>query len=281
MTTFSANLGFLWTELPLPDAIRRAAEAGFDAVEAHWPYDVPAAQVRGALEETGLPMLGINTVRGDTNGLSAIPGGGAAARDAIDRALGYAGEIGARNVHVMAGLATGAEAEVAYLDALGHACARAGGIGILIEPLNHHDAPGYFLTGSDQAAHIVETLGAPALKIMFDCYHIQIMEGDVSRRLARHLAHIGHVQIAAVPDRGEPDAGELSYAHIYRHLAELGWSLPLGAEYKPRGRDTDAGLGWLSAARSTGRDERGAAGVTLGGAADPRPPAPAPEETRR
>jgi hydroxypyruvate isomerase len=251
MAQFSANLGFLWTELSLPDAIRAAAAAGFGAVECHWPYGVPPADVRAALDATGLPMLGLNTVRGDTGGLAAIPGRGAEARAAIDQAIDYAVTVGAANVHVMAGMATGPASDAAYRDALQYACDRAAPhrIGVLIEPLNHHDAPGYHLTGSDQAADVIDRVGRANLKILFDCYHVQIMEGDVTRRLSRHLAHIGHVQIAAVPDRGEPDAGELHYPHIYRHLHDIGWTTPLGAEYRPRHGSTEAGLGWLGSAR--------------------------------
>ena len=259
---FSANLGFLWTELPLPVAIRAAAAAGFDAVECHWPYDVPAAEVRAALVETGLPMLAINTRRGDVAvgelGLAALPGREAEARAAIDEALAYARAIGAGAVHVMAGRAEGPGAEAAFLSNLAHAAARAEGIGILVEPLNHHDAPGYFLSRSDQAANLIARLGHPAVRLMFDCYHVQIMEGDVSRRLARHLPIIGHVQIAAVPDRGAPDHGELDHGHVLALLAALGWTRPIGAEYRPSG-PTEATLGWLSA-RKASADAGGAPG---------------------
>ena len=259
---FSANLGFLWTELPLPAAIRAAAAAGFDAVECHWPYDVPAAEIRAALVDTGLPMLAINTRRGDVAagelGLAALPGREAEARAAIDEALAYARAIGAGAVHVMAGRAEGPAAEAAFLSNLAHAAARAEGIGILIEPLNHHDAPGYFLSRSDQAADLIARLGHPAVRLMFDCYHVQIMEGDVSRRLARHLPIIGHVQIAAVPDRGAPDHGELEHGHVLGLLAALGWTCPIGAEYRPGG-PTEATLEWLSA-RKAATDAGGAPG---------------------
>lgn len=246
---FSANLGFLWTELPLPAAIRAAKAAGFDAVECHWPYDVPAAEVTAALAETGLPMLSLNTRRGDVAagemGLAAVPGREAEARAAIDEALAYAHAVGAGAVHVMAGRAEGPRAEATFLANLAHAAVRADGVRILIEPLNHHDAPGYFLGGSDQAAALIGMLGDPAVRLMFDCYHVQIMEGDLSRRMQRHLPLTGHVQIAAVPDRGPPDHGELDYGHVLGLLAELGWSAPVGAEYRPDGL-TDASLGWMA-----------------------------------
>ena len=244
----SANLGFLWADRPLAEAIRAAHAAGFDAVECHWPYDQPQAEVRAALDETGLPMLGLNTRRGQPgeNGLSALPGREDEARAAIDEALAWAEALGAGAVHVMAGFASGAEAHAAFVAALRHACAAAGGRRILIEPLNRHDAPGYFLRTTDQAAAIIEEVGAPNLALMFDCYHVQRTEGDVSTRLERLRPIIGHVQVASAPDRGAPDHGELDYAHVWQVLERIGWTAPVGAEYKPGG-PTEPTLGWLSA----------------------------------
>lgn len=250
MIRFSANLGFLWTELPLPDAIRAAKAAGFDAVECHWPYATPAADIRTALDETGLPMLGLNTRRGDVaagdNGLAALPGREAEARAAIDDALDYADIIGARAVHVMAGVAAGAEAERTFLANLQYACDRAGPDRvILIEPLNRFDAPGYFLNTTAQAADLIDRTGAANLRLMFDCYHVGRTEGDVLGRFQALLPIIGHVQFAAVPDRGPPDHGEVDYATIFAAIALLGWSAPLGAEYRPGG-PTEATLGWMA-----------------------------------
>ena len=252
--SFSANLGFLFTEHRLPDAIRAAARSGFEAVECHFPYDVPPEEVRAALNETGLPMLGLNTVRGDTDrgefGLSALPGREADARAAIDQALDYARAIGARSVHVMAGRTGGGEpAEAAFRANLAHACERAEELGVLIEPINHRDAPGYHLSTVEHAAEIVEALGRENLRIMFDFYHVQIMQGDLIRRFEKHMPFIGHVQIAAVPDRGEPDAGEVHHPNLIAAIREMGYDAPIGAEYKPRNGSTEAGLGWLGAYR--------------------------------
>lgn len=251
---FSANLGFLWSDRSLPDAIRAASEAGFDAVECHWPYDVPAADVKASLDETGLPMLGLNTRRGDPaagdNGLAAIPERVAEARAAIDEAITYARLTGTRNVHVMAGFAEGEKAHATFVSNLAHACAEAQAhdIGVLIEPLNRYDAPGYFLQTTAQARLIIDEVDATNIKLMFDCYHVQLMEGNLSRRLAELQPIIGHVQFASVPDRGSPDHGEIDYRHIFETLAELGHVTPLGAEYKPPG-DTGQSLGWLDEAR--------------------------------
>jgi len=254
VSRFSANLGFLWTDRSLPDAIRAAAAAGFDAVECHWPYDTPAAEVRAALEETGLPMLGLNTRRGDVaggeNGLAALPGREAEVRAAIDDALEYAEAIGALCVHVMAGVAEGADAGRAFVANLRYACDRAAAAGrtILIEPLNRFDAPGYFLDTTEQAADLIGTVGAPNLRLMFDCYHVGRTEGDVIGRLRALRPLIGHIQFAAVPDRGPPDHGEVDYATVFAEIAALDWDMPLGAEYKPDG-PTDATLGWMTTLR--------------------------------
>lgn len=245
---WSANLGFLWADHPLPDAIRAAKKAGFDAVECHWPYDVAPRDVAEALRDTGLAMLGLNTRRGNPgeNGLSALPDRQGEARAAVDEALDYADAIDAANVHVMAGFAQGPQAEAAFIDTLRYACKRAGRCTVLIEPLNRYDAPDYFLQTTDQAKKIIAQVAAPNLKLMFDCYHVQLMEGDVSNRLRALRPLIGHVQVASVPDRGPPDHGELNYPHLWNVLNEIGWDAPIGAEYKPIGT-TDGSLGWMSA----------------------------------
>jgi hydroxypyruvate isomerase len=248
---FSANLGFLWADRPLPDAIRAAKAAGFDAVECHWPYDLPAKDTRAALTETGLEMLGINTRRGDVtagdNGLSAVPGREDEAIAAIDEAIAYAAVIKSPNIHVMAGFADGRAAHETFVANLRYACrlAAVDGITILIEPLNKYDAPGYFLTTTDQALAVISDVGAANLKLMFDCYHVQLMEGDLTHRIETLLPMIGHVQFASVPDRGAPDHGEINYRHVFGTLMRLGYDAPLGAEYKP-GRDTDATLNWMA-----------------------------------
>lgn len=252
MTRFSANLGFLWADMPLPQAIHAAARAGFEAVECHWPYAVPAAEIRAALTATGLPMVGLNTARGKVAagefGLSALPGRAPEARAAIDAAIAYADAIDARAIHVMAGRATGAEADAVFRDNLLYACMRAPHRTILIEPINPHDAPGYFLHSTDQAARIIAGMDATNLKLMFDCYHVGRTEGRVTHRLRALLPLIGHVQVAAVPDRGPPDGGTLDYAEVFCTLAKLGWTAPIGAEYRPVG-PTEASLGWMAALR--------------------------------
>lgn len=249
MVKLSANLGFLWTELALPDAIATAAAAGFTAVECHWPYDVAPEAVNAALAAAGVPMVGINTRRGGApgdSGLAAVPGREAEAAAGIDEAVDYAAAIGCANVHVMAGRAEGPDAHRTFRANLTRACERGAGlgVGVVIEPLNHRDAPGYFLSGLEQAAAVVGEVGAPNLGIMFDCYHLQIMGGDLLRRFEAHLPLIGHVQFAGVPSRGEPDGGEVDYRWLLPAMAAAGWDGWFGAEYRPA-TTTGAGLGWL------------------------------------
>ena len=248
---FSANLGFLWADLPLPDAVRAAARAGFDAVECHWPYAFDPAEVKAALDETGLAMLGLNTVRGDPgeNGLSALPGREAEARAAIDQAISYARATKTQAIHVMAGFAEGATAHSTFLENLRYARSNAPEeITILIEPLNRHDAPGYFLKTTEQAAAILTELNLPGVKLMFDCYHVGRTEGDVTTRFKALQPLIGHVQFASVPDRGTPDHGELDFGFVLPELVAQGWQRPLGAEYKPTCA-TDDSLHWMAGFR--------------------------------
>lgn len=247
---FSASLGFLWTDRPLVEAVRAAKSAGFDAVECHWPFDIPATRIEAALAKAGLPMLCLNTRPGNPDagefGLAALPDRAAEARAAIDEALAYARATDTGAVHVMAGKCNGATAHAAFCENLAYACeaAATNSINILIEPLNSRDVPGYFLQTTSQAETIIRDVGLPNLRLMFDCYHIQIMEGDVMRRLAALMPLIGHIQIASVPDRGAPDHGELDYRFVLSEIEALGYDRPIGAEYRPDG-NTDDSLGWL------------------------------------
>ncbi|MGM0583258.1 MAG: hydroxypyruvate isomerase family protein [Pseudomonadota bacterium] len=248
----SANLGFLWADRPLPQAIRAAAAAGFDAVECHFPYAEDREAVLDTLAETGLPMLGLNTRKGEQgeNGLAALPDRERDARAAIEEALTWAAALGARHVHVMAGAARGPEAEAAFRANLVWGAERAAerGLMLVIEPLNPHDAPGYFLRDTGQAEALLRELARPELRLMFDCYHVQRTEGDLTARLRRLLPLIGHVQIAGAPDRGRPDQGEIAYERLIPALRAMGYDGWIGAEYRPEGPEEDT-LGWLDALR--------------------------------
>jgi hydroxypyruvate isomerase len=183
-------------------------------------------------------------------GIASLPGREDEFRRGIDTALEYAFALGNRTRHVMAGLIGANDDRVrhrhAYLRNLAHAAnaARAAGITITIEPINTRDMPGYFLNRQDDAQAICREIGAPNLKVQFDCYHCQIVEGDLSTKLARDMAGIGHIQIAGVPERHEPDVGELNYRYLFELIDKLGYEGWIGCEYRPRA-STSAGLGWL------------------------------------
>ena len=253
MIKWSANLGFLWADRPLPEAIIAAGQAGFDAVECHWPYDYDPHAIADALHRSGLPMLGLNTRRGDVangdNGVAAIPGREAEARKYIDEAISYAVAVGCRNVHVMAGITDKSrQAEQTFQANLSYAAERAERADktILIEPLNHHDVPSYHLQSAEAAAQTIDAIGSARVKMMFDFYHIQILQGDLLNRFKTHLPYIGHVQIAGVPHRSEPDTGEVNYPDLLPAAYAVGYTGYIGAEYKPA-TDTDSGLGWRAA----------------------------------
>jgi len=182
-------------------------------------------------------------------GLAALPGRRAEFQDSVATALAYARVLDCPTLHAMAGLvADGADREAlreTYVDNLrfaADACA-ADGIDVVIEPLNHRDMPGYFLAHVDAAAAIVAAVDRPNVGLQFDCYHVQIMDGDLAHRLERHRALIRHVQIAGVPERHEPDIGEVAYPYLFALLDRLGYAGWIGCEYRPR-TTTEAGLGW-------------------------------------
>ena len=251
MPKFSANLGFLWTELDLCDAVRAAKRAGFEAVECHFPYTTPSAELKTTLAETGLPMLSLNTSPGDVRkgefGLCALPDRIDEAQHMIMQAIEYADAIGTKKVHAMAGkVANSDDAMAAFKSNLKYAAnlAQAYGIDILIEPINQRDVPNYFLADLYSAVNIIRDLQVENIKIMFDCYHMSIIHGELKPLIKEHLDSIGHIQIASLPDRHEPDEGEVDYADLFKWLDEIAYTGYLGAEYNPRA-STEAGLAWM------------------------------------
>ena len=248
MTVFSANLGFLFTEYDLPEAIRQAHLHGFAAVEFHWPYDVPSDEVKCALQQTGLPALSLNTIRGDSMGLCAQADKISEARASIEQAFAYGTQISANAVHLMAGFAHGDRAKECFLENLAFACdiAEQNHMTILIEALNSHDANGYFLRDTNHVAEIIKQLGNPHCKMMFDCYHVVKSGGDILHEFHKHLDMIGHIQFAGTPDMGAPDEARnnTAYAPIFAAMKQGGWHAPIGAEYRPDG-PTDKSLNWL------------------------------------
>ena len=249
---YSANVGFLWNELTLPERISAAANAGFDAVECHFPYEYDASAIAATLKEHGLPMVGINTLLGPENsglfGVAALAGKEELASSYIDQAIEYAKIIGARNVNVVAGTSTnGSTSEAVYQNNLRYACQQAASanITIVIEPLNPRAVPNYHFSRVEQAIATIDAVAENNLKMMFDFFHAQIVQGDLGTLLQNYVDYIGHVQISAVHDRGEPDEGEVNYPYVLNMLVKHGYSGYIGAEYKPRGQSVESGLSWL------------------------------------
>ena len=251
MIRFSANLGFLWSDLPLLERIDAAARSGFQAVELHAPFDVAPHVLRARCRDAGVRLLGINTASGSRmgdRGLAAVPGRSAEARALIKAAIDYASEAGGASVHVLAGKvppsdrAAGREAmlaSLAYADPL----ATQAGLVILLEPLNPVSEPGYFYSRIEEVAAIIAASGATRARLMFDLFHIGMVGETWQDLLEMHFAKVGHVQIASVPDRAEPDHGRLDYRPVMTVLEKLGYAGWVGAEYRPSG-DIEAGLNW-------------------------------------
>ncbi|MBI0298428.1 hydroxypyruvate isomerase family protein [Streptomyces sp. PRKS01-29] len=255
MPRFAANLSMMYTEHDFLDRFAAASADGFEAVEYLFPYAYDAAELRRRLDDHGLRQVLFNAPPGawesGERGIAALPGREAEVRSGIDRALEYAAELGCPRVHVMAGL-VGSSPEPAkhrdtYLANLAGAAERAAaaGVGILIEPINGRDMPGYFLNRQSEAHTVVREVGAPNLKVQLDLYHCQIVEGDLTTTLRRDLptGRVGHLQIAGVPDRHEPDRGELNIRHLFGVIDDLGFDGWIGCEYIPRA-GTSEGLGW-------------------------------------
>jgi hydroxypyruvate isomerase len=230
---YSANTGFLWKDEPFLDRIAKAAAVGFDALEFHDEAQrADPAALEDALAAAGLPVLGINVEMGETAGCAAIPGREAAARNQIDTALRVADSVDAKAIHVMAGKTNAPGAAAAYTSALAHACDNTHRT-ILIEPISPKAMPGYFMESLDHALRVIEALGRPNLKIMFDTFHIADTEDDVPAAYARAAPHVAHVQIAAWPGRGEPTGGELDHAALLPWLVKAGYTGAVGLEYRP------------------------------------------------
>ncbi len=254
MPRFAANLSMLYPEHAFLERFAAAAADGFDAVEYLFPYEYSAQVLRQYLSDNGLVQALFNAPPGDwaagERGIATLPGREREFRAGFERALEYAAVLGNTRIHVMAGLLPSeqhrARHHAVYLENLAYATAQAqqAGVTVLLEPINTRDMPGFFLNRQDQAHAICKEVGAGNLKVQLDCYHCQIVEGDLAVKLLRDIDGIGHIQIAGVPDRHEPNLGELNYPYLFELIDELGYDGFVGCEYRPKG-GTSAGLQWL------------------------------------
>jgi hydroxypyruvate isomerase len=264
MPRFAANLSMLYPEHEFLDRFAAAAADGFKAVEYLFPYAHEARLLAARLRDHGLQQVLFNGPPGDwergERGIAALPGREDEFRRSIDSALQYAQALQCPRVHVMAGIAPAgvgrAKLLATYQANLAWAAQQAASAGVtcLIEPINTRDIPGFVLNRQDEAHRIVQEVGAPNLKVQMDLYHCQIVEGDVAMKIRQYLpsGRVGHIQIAGVPERHEPDIGEMNYGYLFVVIDEVsaacGWDGWIGCEYRPsRGAakgGTSAGLGW-------------------------------------
>jgi hydroxypyruvate isomerase len=253
MIRFASNLTMMFTDRPLAVRFKAAKAAGFAAVEIQFPYELPAAEIGRLLDETGQPILLINTPPGDVaageRGLGCLAGREADFEAVFDKTMGYVRALGVKFVHVMAGVPAKTDdpsaVDQVFLRNLKAALAQSAGSGVtlLIEPLNHRDFPGYHLTKFAHARRLIETVADERLRLQLDLYNRQVSEGDLERALREYIDIAPHIQIAGAPSRNEPDVGEINYAHLFRVIDDLGYRGWIGCEYRPLG-DTVKGLAW-------------------------------------
>jgi hydroxypyruvate isomerase len=258
---FAANLSMMYTEHAFLERYAAAAADGFSAVEFLFPYEWPAATLAGLLAEHRLEQVLFNAPPGDfaagERGIACLPGRESEFRGGVERALDYAAALGCPRVHLMAGLVPAGSSRAAlrptYLANLAWAARRAdaAAVDVLIEPINTRDIPGYFLNRQDEAHAVLAELDVPRLKVQMDLYHCQIVEGDLAMKLRQYLpgGRVGHLQIAGVPERHEPDSGELDHDYLFEVIDSLGYAGWIGCEYRPAA-GTSNGLGWLRRARA-------------------------------
>ena len=261
MPRFAANLSMLYNDVDFLDRFAAAARDGFQAVEYLFPYAYTPEQLAALLRQHGLQQVLFNAPPGDWDagerGIACLPGREAEFREGIARAITYAQALQCPRIHVMAGLVPQdvdpATVRATYVANVRYAAeqAAAHGIQILLEPINGRDMPGFFLSRQDQAHALVAEIGAANVKVQMDLYHCQIVEGDLAMKIRQYLptGNVGHFQIAGVPERHEPDVGEVNYPYLFQLLDTLGYDGWIGCEYKPaRGAAPHAtrdGLGWL------------------------------------
>jgi hydroxypyruvate isomerase len=259
MPRFSANLTFLFTELPFLDRLAAARRAGFPGVEYMSPYGEAKSEIAARLRDEGLTQVLFNLPSGDwgagERGIAILPDRVEEFRRGVASAIDYAKALDCKLINCIAGVAPqGADAGALRATLVANLAYAAGelakeNIKLLIEPINTRDIPGFFLTHSAQALGLIEEVGSDNLFIQYDIYHMQVMEGDLARTIETHLPRIAHIQLADNPGRHEPGTGEIAYPFLFGHLDRIGYSGWVGCEYKPL-TDTQAGLGWFEGYRS-------------------------------
>ncbi|PLC06579.1 hydroxypyruvate isomerase [Variovorax sp. RO1] len=256
MPKFAANLTMLFTELPFMQRFEAAAKAGFEAVEYLFPYPFDKKELTAALRTNSLQQVLHNLPAGDWDkgerGIACHPDRTGEFREGIALAIDYATALGCPQLNCLVGkVPAGVSTDAAHKTVVENLrlAAReleAAGLRLLIEPINTFDIPGFFLTRTDQALALIDEVGSDNLRVQYDIYHAQRMEGELGNTLTQQLARIGHIQLADNPGRGEPGTGEINYPWLFQHIDALGYDGWIGCEYKPRATTVE-GLGWREA----------------------------------
>jgi hydroxypyruvate isomerase len=253
MPRFSANISLLFAESELPGRFALAARAGFQAVEIQFPYGYDAQLLAGRARSAGVEVVLINLPGGDVvtgeRGIACLPSRISEFRDGVQRGIDYAKALGCRRLNCLAGMAPPAAADATLRETLVSNLRFAAGeleregLELLVEAANTRTFPGFFVRHTAQALDLIEEAGAPNLRLQYDVFHMQIMEGDLARTLEANIDRIGHIQIADVPGRHEPGTGEVNFDFLFDWIDRLGYDGWIGAEYLPAA-GTEAGLGW-------------------------------------
>lgn len=255
MLRFSANLSMLFLEYDFLDRFERAAAAGFKAVEFMFPYGYSIATLREKLADNQLEHTLHNLPAGDwekgERGIACIPGREEEFRSGVTAAIHYAQALGNRKINCLVGKTpAGVGADVVHntlvnnLRYAGNALAKEG-IMLVIEPINHFDIPGFHLTGTRQTLDLLDEVGCDNIRLQYDIYHMQRMEGELANTLTKHLDRIGHIQLADNPGRGEPGTGEINYDYLFGVIEKSAYDGWVGCEYKPL-QTTETGIAWLN-----------------------------------
>jgi len=254
MPKFAANLSMLFNEVGFLDRFAAAAQAGFKGVEYLSPFDYPAGQIAELLHKNGLTQVLFNLPAGNwgagERGIACHSDRVSEFQDGVGKAIDYAKVLGNKQINCLAGIlpagVSAEKAEATFIANLRFAAAKLKEAGILLiaEPINSYDIPGFFLNRSAQAIAIFDKVGSDNLKLQYDIYHMQRMEGELARTIERLMPRIAHIQIAGNPGRNEPDTGEINYPYLFALIDRLGYQGWIGAEYKPA-KTTVEGLGWM------------------------------------
>jgi hydroxypyruvate isomerase len=259
MPKFSANLTFLYTDLPLLDRFAAAAKSGFKGVEYMSPYEEAKGDLVARLRDNGLAQVLHNLPVGDwgagERGIAILPDRVEEFRRGVAKAIDYAKALNCSQLNCLVGVAPkGADSAVLRKTLVANLAYAAQELGrekikLLIEPCNTRDMPGFFLTRTDQALSLIDEVGSDNLFVQYDIYHAQIMEGDLARTVETNLSRIAHIQLADNPGRHEPGTGEINYSFLLGHLDRINYRGWVGCEYRPL-TNTTAGLGWLKTYQS-------------------------------